>query len=618
MNSNKSNLNKKVIILGFDGLSPVIVDSMMAEGLLPNFTNLKNRGDYKELSTTNPPQSPVAWASFATGQNPGKHGLFDFIIRDPATYNLDLSISSIQNGKAQRVIKTKSFWHYTSEKKIPTTIITCPVTFPPDKIHGRMLSGMGVPDILGTEGTFTFYTTEKKPENSVQDTGGRVFHIDKSEHLTLNLIGPRTAGPGGSRENLKNPFTLTIKKDSVLIKLAKKQITLYPGQWSDWNKTTFKLGPFKRMKGIFKFYLVSTDPELRLYISPINFDPASPYFPLSYPDDYCSDLEKLIGPYYTQGMPMDTWAVNEKRLTEEPFIDQATEVLKEKTQMLNIELDSINEGVLFCYFESSDIIQHMFWRYIDTQHPLYEQDAPLPYRQLIRTWYMKLDNILGTVLQRLSEDDIIIVLSDHGFDTFRRAVHVNSWLKENGYLRLKQTHGKPPRELLLDIDWPNTKAFSIGFGAIYINQKGRERDGIVSPGRETEVLKKEIAGKLRQWRDDKYNKNVISEIYEKEEIFWGPHEDKCPDLFIGFNTGYRSSWQTAIGAIGEELIEDNIKKWSGSHLFDPKLIPGILFTNFKITKTDPSIYDIAPSILKITGYNEEELKELDMDGSPLF
>ena len=229
-----------------------------------------------------------------------------------------------------------------------------------------------------------------------------------------------------------------------------------------------------------------------------------------------------------------------------------------------------------------------------------------------------MDNILGCVLERIDKEDTLIVLSDHGFDTFRRAVHINSWLRKNGYLELKNPYAESGAELLTDIDWIKTKAYSIGFGAIYINQQGRERNGVVNSGQETEVLKEEISQKLKQWVDEKYRKLIVNEVYTREDIFWGEYASQTPGLYVGFNIGYRASWQTALGAVPKELIEDNLKKWSGSHLFDPNLIPGVIYLNKKITKENPSIYDIAPTVMKIIGYNEEKLKKFNFDGTPLF
>ena len=470
MYQKESAFHRKVIILGFDGLSPEIIEPMMKRGMLPNFFRLKESGSYRRLSATNPSQSPVAWSGFATGRNPGKTGVFDFIVRDPKTYKLNLSLSHFEKGKYKRVIQGKCFWDYTSAARIPTVIITCPVTFPPSRIHGRMLSGMGVPDILGTEGTFTFYTSESLSKD--KDIGGNVFEIQKSPLMILNLIGPKKAAVGGTAEQVKVPLKVTHEKGSEKISIEYQNDTfdLRVGQWSDWKGVTFKVGMLKKMKGIVKFYLVETEPEFKLYVSPINFDPRSPYFPLSYPGKYSKELAAQIGLFHTRGMPMDTWAVNEGRLSEEPFLEQVQEVLREKKAMLEYELNRFERGVLFCYFESSDIIQHMFWRYTHPQHPLHEKDAPQKYSEVIERWYREMDAILGNVLRRIGSADTLIVLSDHGFDTLRRSVHLNSWLRRNGYLELKSTSAESGMELLRDVDWSHTKAYAIGFGAIYINQ----------------------------------------------------------------------------------------------------------------------------------------------------
>ncbi|UCF05106.1 MAG: alkaline phosphatase family protein [bacterium] len=608
----------KLVVLGFDGLDPKTMESLMAQGKLPNFSRLRDEGCFHRLATTNPSQSPVAWAGFATGRNPSKTGIFDFVVRDPGTYRLRLSLSNFVDDKPTRVIRGNCFWDYTSQRKIPTVVITCPLTFPPDAVHGRMLSGMGVPDILRTEGTFSYYTSQR--EEKRKDAGGKVFDIKKSPVMVMHLVGPRTTGKDGKTDFLKVPFKVVHPPGSsrVTIEFQKNKFELECNSWSGWKEVSFKLGLMKKAKGIVNFYLVETDPEFKLYASPINFDPRNPQFDISYPRGYSRELAARIGLFYTQGMPMDTWAVNEKRLLEDPFIEQMNEVLREKRAMLDYELGRLTGGVLFCYFESSDIVQHMFWRYIDPQHPLHEPDAPAEYKEMIENWYRKVDDVLATTREKLDGNDTLIVLSDHGFGTFRRTVHLNSWLRKHGYLELKDSQADTGADLLSDIDWTATKAYAIGFGAIYINLEGREGYGIVPPGDEADALKSEIADRIVQWIDDKYNQPVISRVYKQKEIFGSQSSDEIPDLFVGFNIGYRASRQTALGGVPDTLIEDNLKKWSGSHLFDPSLVPGVLFSNRPIRIENPSIYDITPTILKIVGYSADEIRSLDMDGTPLF
>ncbi|HXE73793.1 MAG TPA: alkaline phosphatase family protein, partial [Candidatus Nitrosotenuis sp.] len=481
----------RLVILGFDALSPQIVDEMMAAGQLPNLERLAAQGSYRRLATTNPAQSPVAWSGFATGQNPGKHGIYDFILRDPASYGLSLSLSRIEKGQARPVRAGRSFWAYAHQAGIPTVVLGCPVTFPPEKEVGRMLAGMGVPDLLGTEGTFTFYTSDSRRQARM--TGGKSFAVRRAQTMVLKLIGPRT--PGGQ---LEVPFKVTLKGQTAVAEWQGQRVELTPGRWSDWQSVSFSAGFLQTLRGIFRFYLVSTQPEFELYISPLNLDPRKPVFALSQPPGYAREIAEKLGLYSTMGMPMDSWGLNEGVLTEQAFLEQADSVLEERVRLLDYELARTPRGVLFCYFENADMVQHMFWRYRDPGHPLHVADPPDRERQAIARVYAQLDGVLGRVLQKLGPDDTVLVLSDHGFGDFRRAAHLNSWLREHGYLAV-QGGGREGAELLRSVDWSRTRAYALGFGSVYLNLKGREGQGIVSPGAEAEALKAEIAAGLEAW-----------------------------------------------------------------------------------------------------------------------
>lgn len=611
-------VNKKVIIIGFDALSPRIMEPLMAAGKLKNFVKLKAAGGYRHLRTTIPPESPVAWSAFSTGKNPGKNGIFDFIVRDSADYSLSLSLSNTKNAVAKPVLKAKRFWQYTSERKIPTVILGCPVSFPPDRVYGKMLSGMGVPDILGTEGTFSFYTSEQK--NNVDTNGGKVFYVNKSPLIVNYLVGPRVARLSGQTENVQVPFKMTFPAaDQIEIEFQGQKVVVAKGQWSSWQEIVFDLGMFRKAKAIFKIFVVETEPHLKLYVSPFNIDPRDPFFPISFPSDYSKTLSQEIGLFHTQGMPFDTWSLNEKRLDEKQFLQQVNDVLLEREKMLALELQKFEKGVFYFYFEDPDIIQHMFWRYIDPQHPLYEPDASSEYRNMINTWYEKMDEILGRVMQQVGPQDTLLVLSDHGFDTYRRTVHLNSWLREQGFLELKDAGALTGEPLLKSIDWSKTKAYATGFGSIYINELGRESAGIVNSGFEKQQLKDQIAERLESWIDPKFKEVVVNKVYQVQDVYSGPYVAKhSPDLIVGFNVGYGASWQTALGAVPQELIEDNLRKWSGSHLFDAKLVDGVLFSNRFIEKLDPSIMDLSPTILRVLGFSPEEIHSFDFDGQPLF
>ena len=588
----------RIVILGIDGMSPVIAERMMKEGKLPHFAKLRKDGDYRRLATSNPAQSPVAWAGFATGVNPGEHGLYDFIRRDPKTYRLALSTTSFKDEKAQPVIKVRRFWDYAGDLGVESVILNCPVTFPPGRIKGRLLSGMGTPDILGTEGTFTFYTSE----NTVgQDTGGRVIPLPGvMTEYTLDLYGPRQRTLGGA-DNVKASMLVLHDPDrhTAEIELDGKRFTLKQGEWSGWQDVTFPLGARKTLKGLVQFYLVEANMDrFRLYASPINYDPREPYFPISSPDGYAKELAGKIGLFATQGMPNDTWAVNEGRLTDGPFLQRVEAITKQRRRILDLELGRTKQGILFAYFDCLDVVQHMCWR---------RQD-------IVESWYVKMDELLGQVRVRLGKDDVLIVLSDHGFASFRRTAHVNAWLRENGYLTLKDGRSTGS-ELLKDIDWSKTRAYAIGFGAVYLNRKGREGQGIVQPGAETAGLKQELAKKLAAWTDG--GTTVVNHVYAGVTIFHGPYRDQAPDLYLGFADGYRASWQTALGAVPAAVIEDNKKPWNGDHLIDPALVPGVLFCTEKL-RDHPTLYDLAPTILRAVGCPDAKLASYHLDGKPLF
>jgi len=609
----KNKFQGKIIVLGFDALDPDYMKKLFDEGKLPNLNRLNNHEHFKTLATTNPSQSPVAWTSFATGQNPGKHGIYDFIVRNPATYKLNLSLTKIKNGKAQVVRQTKAWWEYASQKGVEQTILHCPVTFPAEKIHGKMLSGMGVPDIIGTQGTFTFYTSESMLRD--HDVGGRVIPIKRDAMIHTQLYGPKVAHKDGLK-TLEIPMMVNINENDVLLQIQDQEFRLKKGQISDWVSVTFKAGWFKKINGICKIALIELSPNIKFYVSPVNLDPRKPHYTISYPTSYSQNLAEAIGLYHTQGMPFDTWAVNELRIDEPLFLKFANEIFDTKKKMFLREWTAFQKGIFFMYFEDADILQHMFYRYVDEESPLFEEGEQ--YRKVIENIYEKLDSIVGELMPQLAENDTLIILSDHGFGAFRRAVHLNTWLRQEGYLQLKNPMKESGSELFEDVDWSKTRAYALGFGAIYINLQGREGEGIVAPGAQAQTLKKEIAENLLKLYDTGKNQKVVSNVYKNEEIFWGPHSEEAPDLYVGFAPGYRASWQTAMGAVESTLIEDNLKKWSGDHLCDPVHIPGVLFSNKSIKKENPSIMDIAPTILKLCGYSDDEIKKMDMDGSSVF
>jgi predicted AlkP superfamily phosphohydrolase/phosphomutase len=610
----KPNKYKKVIVLGIDALDYTLTKEMMAKGELPNLSRLAQEGSFSPLATTIPAESAVAWSSFATGLNPANHGVFDFVMRNPQGYSLYLALNEISNLNRNPVIKLyrkgKTIWDILTENNIQGYFYFCPNTFPTDYLKGIMLSGMGTPDILGSSGTFTFYTTKPLTEEDA-DSRGKVIHTEiYSGTINTNLRGPKFS-KNKAVETIQIPLKITLSPDkqAASLNFQSQNISLKAGQWSQWCKISFAVSPFRKLHGILKFYLKSVSPEFELYVTPVNFDPSNPPLPISYPNNYSKKIASKVGLYYTQGMPHNTWALSENRIDEKTFLEHVDQIFSERKKILKEELKSFKKGLFFFYFDTIDTIQHMFWRYIDPQSPLYEEDSP--YGRTIADYYRKIDAVIGEVMKNATPDTMILVISDHGFNPFRESVNINRWLLENGYLAIK----KPLKEVngFLDgIDWSKTKAYSIGFGGIYLNKKGREAEGIVTDA-ESKNLKLKIKEGLLKLKDSK-NQKAVNNVYLREDVFRGEYSDDAPDLFVGFAKGFRTSWRTAIGGVATELIEENRRKWSGDHLIDPILVPGVIFINKKIKSPHPSMIDVAPTLLSAFGLE----KDKKMDGNSLI
>lgn len=614
---------RKMVVLGFDGLDPDLVRQYMADGLLPNFKKLADNGDFKTLATTIPPQSPVAWASFITGQDPGGTNIFDFIARDPNTYAPYLSIGEVRPPQKEFKLlgwkvplskvevmsyrKGKTFWEYLGEARIPATILRVPSNFPPAQHSGKSLSGMGTPDIFGTYGTFQFFTS--KPGEGGAEQGGRVYSVE----VVNNLIETAIEGPVNTfreeRQISKIPLTIRLDPKNPIARLSfeGQDLIIKEGEWSGWLPFTFKMS-FSKATGIGRFYLKQVRPEFQLYLSPININPREPPFPISCPPDYARELAQGVGLFYTQGIPEDTWALNEGRINEDEFLQQSKFPLQEILKMYRLELTKLkkqSQGLLFCYFSTSDTLQHMFFGYTDPQFPGYTKELGEKYGKVIPELYQKMDQILGETMEQVqNQAATIVVLSDHGFTSFRRYFNLNTWLHQNGYMGYINEYKKSCGEFFENVDWQRTRAYAIGLNALYLNLKGREGQGIVKAGQEAQSLLKEIRQKLLDFRDPENGEQVIKFVDRPEEVYQGKYRQNAPDLIIGYSRGYRASWWTALGQSPVEIIGNNTSKWSGDHCIAGQLVPGIILSNKKIIRENPSIIDLAPTILHEFGLRE--------------
>lgn len=612
----KNRKYKRVITLGMDGLDPKTILQLMGQGEMPNFSRFSKTGHFSPLGTSNPAHSPTAWASIATGNNPGYHGIFDFLNRRVDDYMPELAIfkrnpSNLlgsRNSMFLPVMQGETFWDYTSSEGIPSTILKWPVTFQPKKNAARLFSGLGVPSLRGRLGNYSFYTTAQVPKD---DEGAeKVTTVSKNgNNIKTYIKGPKVSPDEDSKTDLN--ITLLDGDSRIKVEADGKAVIVNKQQWSDWLEVKFKVGMLKTVSGIVKFYLNSVSPEFELYMTPIQINPKDPAFIISNPDEYIKELADELGYFYTIGIPEDTRALTEGRLDDEAFISMCDEITKEREGMLWHELNKFKEGLFSLGFFSTDRIQHMFWATKDPLHPQYNETYARKFGHVIDDYYRRMDRILGEVMKNVDESTAIMTFSDHGFSSFRRGVHLNSWLVENGFMKLDRKVDKKDKEggsLFNYVDWENTYAYALGFGSIYLNMKGREKHGIVAPGAQSRAVLKDISGKLIKLHDSRYGQSSVKNVYMSDNIYSGGHIDKSPDIVVGFNEGYRASWQTALGGSPSGIIEDNATKWSGDHIVDPSIVPGFILTNFKTNHDNPNLMDIAPTVLSCFGMSTPDIE----------
>jgi hypothetical protein len=470
---------------------------------------------------------------------------------------------------------------------------------------------MGVPDLRGTQGTFSFYTSSGAERKG---TGGERMSV----RVLNNKVKAVLQGPENSLLKQPKPITLpfTVHMNggdgSATLEVQGQEIPLRVGEYSEWVRLIFKVGLGMKVQGICRFYLGSLKPDFELYVSPINIDPEKPALPISHPMFYSLYLSKVIGKYSTLGLAEDTWALNEGALDDEAFLKQCYLNHEEREKMLFHEFKRFKKGLLCCVFDTTDRIQHMFWRDLDPDHPQHK-GSDQPDDTVFKELYKRMDDLIGRVVEKIDPDTLLMIISDHGFSSFRRGVNLNTWLYENGLLAFREGAEPPGENLFKDVDWSKTRAYALGMAGIFINQKGREGQGIVEPGLETEKVKDEIIKKLRTLVDKEKGKPAIADVIKREEIYSGPSMENAPDLIVPYQEGYRASWASVMGGISKDLIEDNQKAWSGDHGLHPDQVPGVFICNQKMAIPAIRIMDIAPTLLKEFGVPIP----IEMDGRPM-
>lgn len=603
----------RLIMLGFDGVDPDWLDGYVKEGKLPALAQLTKSDagrTYLPLRSSNPPQSPVAWASFATGTEPGEHGIFDFIGRSlpqagalrvvPRVATTSFEVQDVGPPVARNLRTGEPFWQTLGNQGVRVVALNVPYSFPPDPMReGRMLSGLGVPDLRETNSTFTYVGTDVTDDQVKRPPGGGVM-----VPLTMDqgvgrfaIEGPSIPGGDGKRMTVSAELTVSARDGSAQLTIGAAKVALQTETMSDWLELDFEHSG-QKIRGIGRVLLLEAGAQTRLFITPLSMHPRAQYSSFTYPRAFGAQIADEVGLYKTVGWDHDTSSLNAEVVDEGVFLKDMNEIETQRRKMLMDRLDKPDWDLLIWVSTSTDRVAHMFYRLIDPQHPRYDAALAARYGTAIEDEYKRMDATVAEVLKKLGPDDTLLIISDHGFHGYRRGLHVNQWLRQQGLLALKDGAAGSAREFLFDVDWSKTKAYALGTGQVYLNRVGRERDGVVTDADAPEVLEQVRSGLLSLRDKDRAEAQVVAQVYMGREVFAGGRSGDAPDLQIAFAEHYRTSWETILGGVPEALFADNTKKWSGDHAAsDVADTDGILISNRPLGVERAAIVDLAPTAL---------------------
>lgn len=641
----------RVIVIAIDGMDYKLTRKWLDEGLLPNLAAMKKEGDFRSMGTSIPPESPVAWSNFITGQNPGGHGIYDFLHHrweedadtgaahlmpiDPIVETEDVGLSltmfgryfPLTGGTQTNMRQGTAFWEVLEDHGVPATIYKIPAHYPPTETGQQTMSGMGTPDFQGGYGTYYLYTEDQFAIPGNVTKGVLVANTIYDNVFRDFLYGPPNASiaveEGEIPPEMKVPLRVYLDPEKPIVKIEIGEeeddaipLILAEGEWSDFVAVDFEVIPYvTSLSGLVRFYLAEVRPNFRLFVDPINIDPLSPSAEITTPSGWSADLAEQYGLFETKGMPENTAALKDGVLNYDEYRTHSMLIYEKRKEMLHKLIDDHDSGFLFYYFCSIDLDQHMFWALMDEKHPFHDASESEYNKQFIRILYQDIDGVIGEVRRNLRDGDTLIVMSDHGFAPFYRTFNLNSWLLEKGYLHLKEDADRTKLDELDfgDVDWSRTQAYGIGFASLYLNVVDRDPEGIVKPA-EVNSLVDEICGRLMAEKDPENEKPLFYTMYKGREIYDGAAIENAPEIVVGFFGGYGVSDKSALGEFSSEILQDNMNPWSGNHLMAAEEVPGILFANKKMILDEPKLYDLTATVLKEYGVD----KTPEMIGKPIW
>jgi predicted AlkP superfamily phosphohydrolase/phosphomutase len=552
----------KTLILGFDSFDPKVFEELAGQNQLPNFQKFVEQGGYSQLQVCSPPQTEVSWTSMATGADPGGHGIFDFVHRDPATYVPYVSILPMRKGALGEQFvppyTARTLFEEAASMGYPATALWWPAMFPArPELPVNTLPGLGTPDIRGQLGVGTLFTSEdeKKKKTAVVKLNPAGSHRYKAD-----LPGPQTKGKDGPRTVTLPVEVEVIDSQTARVMIGDQRIELRLGQWSEIVELRFKAGMLFNIHAITRLIATSLENTVRVYSLPLQIHPLHSTWHYAASNSFSKKLWKDVGPYLTLGWPQDTTGLEEDIITDEQFLDLCQMIFERRIQILYYLMKDFQEGVLASIFDDLDRVQHMFFH---------------NRMDVVHDWYRRLDRFVGEVSQKVQQWNgkyRYLLLSDHGFSDFRKKVHLNRWLVDHDYLCLKNGG-----EDLTGVDWSKTRAYAVGLNSIYLNISGREGQGSVT-AEQIESLLSEIQTKLLEWKDES-GSPIAQKVRLKHETFNGPFTRFGPDLVVGYAPGNRASAETGLGKIPSLTLEPNNEHWGADHCIEADAVPGVIFAN---------------------------------------
>ncbi len=579
--------NPRVVVLGFDGVDPALLERFRAAGRLPNLDAMIAGGDLRSLGTTTPPLSPVAWSSFATGLPPSDHGVFGLVRREPGTYRLASAAQALEppvvwmglpvRSPALRSRRAgRSFWRMAGDAGRRSVVLRVPYGFPEagDDAGSRVLGGVGVPDAGLAVSRYTVLAAA----GDASEAAPRMRSLDwdgtraEGTLAPIELAGRRSAAPAVRMERSTGGLRIRVGDDGALVE---------KGRWSEPMAFAYDLGPFLSVPATVRFFVRTIDPPA-VFVSAPSLDPRDAWLAVSTPDDFAARLWARVGFYDSVGWSQPTEAYEDGWLDADGFLRHVALSLDWLRRATLHEIDQRDAELVVAVFTETDRVTHLFHREMESGADGAVEDV-----------YRAMDRIVGDVARHLPGGTRLLVVSDHGFSAFTRAVSVNRWLVERGWqVRTGVEEG------LRGIDWSRTRAYAFGLGQVYLNLHGREPQGIVEPGVEAEALLDAIADGLASLVDPVDGGPLVAAVDPGRVVFDGPFEDRAPDLLVSFVPGARMAFVDGTGGAAATVVASNRGRWSGDHgAGRAPDVPGVLVSSEPLRAGSARLLDVAPTVL---------------------